>query len=98
MSPSARNPYPRDSPDHDAWDRWHHAYFNQPVSGQLYEIAAQLRSSVAALVESSADLMPPEGRRKLRIHVYALEAVAKMVQESAENADSAVPSAELSPE
>ncbi len=98
MSPSASNPYPRDSPDHNAWNEWRRAYFAQPVSGQLYDLAVQLRSSVAALLESSADLLPPEGRRKLRIHIYTLETTANLTQEAAERADDRFPGSELSPD
>ena len=98
MSPSASNPYPRDNPDHDAWNRWHTAYFAQPVSGQFYDIASQLRSNARVLVEASAELMPPEGRQRLRVHIYALEGIADVVQESAERADGALGTAGLSPD
>jgi hypothetical protein len=98
MNPSANNPYPRGTPDHDAWNRWHQAFFRQPVSGQLYDIAAQLRSSVATLIEASAELMPPEGRRTLRMHVYSLEAIATLVHEVAQHADGHPPSADLFPD
>jgi hypothetical protein len=87
MSPSASNPYPRDSPEFDAWDRWHRAYFDQPVSGQFFDIAAQLRANVTALLETSSNLLPVEGRRKLRLHIFALDAIANLVEESADHAD-----------
>jgi hypothetical protein len=98
MSPSTRNPYPQDSSEHDAWDRWHRAYFAQPVSGQFYEVAALLRSNAGSLRDASAELMPREGRQKLRIHIYALEGIADLVQECAERADGALGTAEPSPD
>ncbi len=87
MSPSASNPYPNGSADHYAWKRWHRAYFAQPVAGQFYDLAAQLRGSVASMLQVSSELSPQASQHKLRMHILALEGLANLVQEAAERAD-----------
>ncbi len=86
MSSSVENPYTRGTPEHSLWARWHRAFFDQPVHGQLLAIESQLRCSLRELIHLNAGVAPPEAQREMHSHLLEIEESLNLLNEAAEHA------------
>jgi hypothetical protein len=86
MPGSLPNPYPDDRIEHDLWERWHRAFFHQPVHAQFYEIESQLRQVLNDLLGMSECISSADHRTSLRAYLLKLQETALLVDEAAEHA------------
>ena len=86
MSTYASNPYAQGTPEHMLWERWHRAFFDQPVHGQLLAIESQLRHNLAALLRLNASVAPSDGQREIHSRLIEVEENLNLLNEAAEHA------------
>lgn len=86
MSPSSSNPYAHGTPEHLLWARWHRAFFNQPIHGQLMAIESHLRESLTALIRICDTVPSPELQQALQAHLIDIEESVDLLNEAAEHA------------
>lgn len=90
MSTSFGNPYPEDRSEHLLWQRWHRAFFDEPVHAQLYEIESELRQTITTLLQTGERIESPKLRSEMRTAILRLEETSLMLTEAAEHAYSRV--------
>lgn len=86
MSSFLENPYTRGTPEHRLWARWHRAFFDQPVHGQLLAIESQLRCNLRDLLHLNASAAPSEVQREMHARLLEIEESVNLLSESAEHA------------
>jgi len=86
MSTHVSNPYAPDTPEHRLWARWHRAFFDQPIHGQLLAIESQLRHNLAALFKLNASVAPSDGQREIHSRLMEVEEGINLLDEAAEHA------------
>lgn len=86
MSSLSKNPYLRGTPEHRLWERYHRAFFDQPVHGQLLSIESQLRHNINELRRIAAKLPADATRPELRQCLLEMEESVDLLDEIAEHA------------
>lgn len=86
MTSRSNNPYVRGTPEYRLWARWHRAFFDQPVHGQLLSIESQLRQNLNELRRVVANLPADDSRRELRQCLIEMEESIDLLDEAAEHA------------
>ncbi len=86
MSTYSGNPYAQGTPEHMLWARWHRAFFDQPVHGQLLAIESQLRYNLTALLKLNASVAPSDGQREIHSRLMEVEENLNLLNEAAEHA------------
>jgi hypothetical protein len=86
MSAHLTNPYARDTPEHMLWARWHRAFFDQPVHGQLLAIESLLRHNLSTLLKLNAKAAPSEVQREMHSRLMEVEEHLDLLDEAAEHA------------
>ncbi len=86
MSTQLNNPYAHGTAEHTLWARWHRAFFNQPIHGQLLAIESQLRQNLTALFRINAGIAPSEIQQEMRSSLLEVEESVNLLNEAAEHA------------
>ena len=86
MSSHSSNPYAQGTPEHMLWARWHRAFFDQPVHGQLLAIESLLRHNLSALLQLNASAAPSDVQREMHSRLLEVEENLNLLDEAAEHA------------
>lgn len=86
MSNYAKNPYPPGTPEYAIWARWHRAFFDQPIHGQLLAIESDLRQTLSSLLDLTAQLDASAMRCNLQTRLVEMEASINLLEEMSEHA------------